>query len=181
MVRSGVAWHGFHGKAGRGEVWPGLVRQGMGFMEKFMKIVRFIDGRLATRPGANHPSPSHWEALRQERREVQRGSTGEVYCGTCWRTEAQHGGFDLHHRHYDSFGQEAVEDVILICRSCHDAITSRIRGERYALGDRSLEVVETVTPEIHRPTIQRITVEIEATVDQEVPRFRPNMRRGAVY
>ena len=139
-----------------------------------MKIVRHIDGHLVMRPGRDHPNPNYWTALKDTRREAQRGSDGRIYCGCCWRTEDAH-PFDLHHRHYDSFGNEALEDVILLCRSCHAAITSRIREERFALGDRSFGVAEeVVSAPVFRPVAVTVKVEVTEASNVEAPCFRPN-------
>ena len=80
---------------------------------------------------------------------------------------------DLHHRHYNTFGAEALHDVVMLCRSCHEAITSRIRDERYAMGDRSMTTalrpnhVPPEKPDMARPQI----VEFRAEIFEA--RFRP--------
>jgi hypothetical protein len=137
-----------------------------------VKVVRYIDGRLAMRPAKDHPNAAAWAALKEQRRIVQTEG-GKVHCGCCWRTEDKH-PLDLHHRTYDRFGEEQLSDVILLCRSCHTAITSRIREERYALGDRSLGSEETVsTVAAFRPSLKVVTVENSREESVAPPRFRP--------
>ena len=102
------------------------------------KFVSRSGGFVIKRPAQNHPHPAHWEQLRAERRSMQIFD-GAVRCGTCWEAEGDV-RLDLHHRHYSRFGCEQIEDVILLCASCHDGITNSIRSRRFALGDRSISV-----------------------------------------
>jgi hypothetical protein len=144
------------------------------------KVIRRISGHLVMRPAQNHPHPSRWEELRVIARDRQRGADGQVHCGTCWRIESDF-GFDLHHRHYNNFGNEDPDDLILLCRQCHEAITARIRSERYALGDRSDELVaelltETKEGERYRPKPRTIVIEDETEQKTEV-RVRPTFKR----
>jgi hypothetical protein len=108
------------------------------------KVVRYIDGHLVMRPSKNHPDPNRWAALKEACRTMQRIPEG-VKCATCWVVESENYGLDLHHRHYDNFGNENMSDVVLICRLCHEAITQRIRAARFAAGDRSGEVMVDFT------------------------------------
>jgi hypothetical protein len=135
------------------------------------------------RPQVNHPNQSHWDALKNERRRTQKSPDGDVYCGACWRTEREHGVFDLHHRHYDTFGNEALHDVVLLCRSCHDAITSRIRAERFALGDRSEDVlaVQEVATDRFRPTLRKVAVSHISQQAEQAPRYRPTPRQNTEF
>jgi len=82
-----------------------------------------INGRRAVRPGKSQKNPAHFEQLREQCRARQTGEGGLVYCGTCAETD----GLEFHHRHYDNWGKEKLEDMVLLCRYCHEAITSRIR------------------------------------------------------
>ena len=139
-----------------------------------MKIIRYIDSNLVMRPAKDHPTPPQWQELKQARREVQTVD-GEVHCGTCWRTEGEY-PFDLHHRHYNNFGNEHIEDVVLLCRACHEHITSRIREERFGLGDRSIGIVEEVAPpSTFRPDIRHATVSSTVTNVSQSPRYRPTI------
>lgn len=130
-------------------------------------IIRRIDGHVVMRPAEKHPDCDHWISLRAQRLAHQNG-----YCSTCWRHESAH-PMDLHHRHYNTFGQETLHCVVILCRSCHEAITSRIRSERFALGDRSLETnlrpghIPPQKPDVAQPQIVEFRAEIYEA------RFRP--------
>ncbi len=59
---------------------------------------------------------------------------------------------EVHHKTYENFNEEKLEDLVLVCRRCHDFITSQIRGLRYfANADPKLDDTEksqlTVPPE----------------------------------
>lgn len=62
--------------------------------------------------------------------DIQTLSSTVVECNACPSVESEENKFDLHHRHYDNFGNESLSDVTLLCRRCHDAISVRIWDER---------------------------------------------------
>lgn len=102
-----------------------------------LKRVREIDGHLVLRPAKSHPNPDHWFQLRNLK------ALQQMYqCGTCWRSSEEY-DMELHHRHYDTWGEETINDVIMLCKSCHDGITESIRSRRRALGDQTLKKVLT--------------------------------------
>ena len=39
---------------------------------------------------------------------------------------------DVHHRNYDRFGRERVEDLTTLCRECHVVVTDALRRRRNA-------------------------------------------------
>jgi len=39
---------------------------------------------------------------------------------------------EVHHKTYERYGEEIGEDLITVCRRCHDFLTSYIRGLRYS-------------------------------------------------
>ena len=82
---------------------------------------RTINGKKALRPGAAHPDPAHWEALRASKLAEQGNA-----CACCPNDAASY-PLELHHRHYENWGKEQPEDVVILCRLCHDYITSRFR------------------------------------------------------
>ena len=49
-------------------------------------------------------------------------------CRTCGATEE----LEVHHASYHHLGDEPLEDLITLCRVCHEAITCSIRERRYA-------------------------------------------------
>lgn len=128
------------------------------------------------RPRASTPNPQQWAELKEARRALQKDKHGNVCCGTCWRIEGEQYAFDLHHRHYDNFGNEQIEDLVLLCRSCHEAITSRIRSERYAMGDKSVEMPQPVEEwgNRFRPSISAVETKGDTKpAATGVVRFRP--------
>ena len=142
------------------------------------KIVRVskVDGVAIKRPTGKQPNPEHWAILQQRRREIQ-NVDGKVHCGTCDDIEGGAFRFELHHRHYDNFGNERIEDVILLCVPCHEAITARIRSKRYAAGDMSIEheIKEQSTPR-YLPKPRQINVTPEQKEEPARSSFRPASR-----
>jgi hypothetical protein len=59
---------------------------------------------------ANHPNLAHWWRLKDEVKYRCRG-----LCEYCLVRD----GYDLHHRHYRTWGHERPEDVMLVCGLCH--------------------------------------------------------------
>ena len=51
---------------------------------------------------------------------------------------------EVHHRHYRNFENEPLEDLISICRECHDAITAVHRRRRYSVKQLPKNVFEDV-------------------------------------
>jgi 5-methylcytosine-specific restriction endonuclease McrA len=41
-----------------------------------------------------------------------------VACGGCWTLRHS----DLHHRKYDQLGRERLDDLIPLCRACHERV-----------------------------------------------------------
>ena len=93
---------------------------------------------ITKRPALEHPNPVYWAILRKIVIEEQNNR-----CATCWNT-GEDVQLDLHHRHYNNFGSESREDVVILCRLCHDSITSSIRSRRY--GEKEMIVTATVSP-----------------------------------
>jgi hypothetical protein len=114
--------------------------------------VNIIDGHRVTRPAKYHPDPEHWFALREFVMEKQSN-----HCGVCWRSGDDY-KMELHHRHYDTWGNEGLEDVVLLCVSCHDAITSTIRSRRMAKGDQTIKKTPArkVVAKVSRPRRKKV-------------------------
>jgi 5-methylcytosine-specific restriction endonuclease McrA len=49
-------------------------------------------------------------------------------CGLCPATEQ----LEAHHRTYDNLGDERDGDLTVLCRECHEVVTSMLRARRYA-------------------------------------------------
>ena len=144
-------------------------------MTKKLRVVRHVDGRLVMRPSKNHPNPQHWDALRMAVRLAQNNE-----CGVCWRNGNDY-TLELHHRHYETFGDETVSDVIMLCTSCHEAITSVIRNRRRALGDQTLEVLECeAKEELVRPKTRQAVMPKIQPEKLEIRSSRPAIRGNAI-
>ena len=138
-----------------------------------LKRVREIDGHLVLRPAKSHPNPDHWDALRIFIRATQGNS-----CKVCWRNGDDY-TLELHHRHYDTWGNESPNDVAMLCVSCHDAITEVIRNRRRALGDQTLKKIsgrETKPKRSPRPKKRKVkvpkTVPVKAIAISKRPKIR---------
>jgi hypothetical protein len=71
------------------------------------------DGTLPLRYGRwRHPDPQHWHDVRRE-----------ALVRDCWRCVACNAPepLEVHHRTYQRWGREEVEDVYTLCRDCHAA------------------------------------------------------------
>lgn len=73
-----------------------------------------------------HLASPNWRLKRQARLEIDRHRCQTcLHDGSQWRLE-------VHHRTYDRLGDEDVlRDLITLCSSCHEAVTSVIRQRRY--------------------------------------------------
>lgn len=148
---------------------------------------RTINGRRALRPSANHPNPGHWDSLRALKLEEQ----GQA-CACCPNNMQSGYQLELHHRHYENWGKERPEDVVILCSLCHDYITSRFRFlDEYsietgalppprpglpAIDIRPAEQLRAAQP-VERPGLpvdQKSTIQtMQAPGTSKVPRSRP--------
>lgn len=85
------------------------------------------DGHRICRPSSQHPNPKHWSAIR--RAALERDCHA---CRTCWKTEKDGYALECHHRHYDNWGAEHLDDVIMLCIRCHDLHTNDVRLARFS-------------------------------------------------
>ena len=86
------------------------------------------------RPQGAHPNQDHWISIRLERLKF----AGHK-CEACNLGNDEGVSLECHHRHYETFGDESLTDVLILCRECHEEITSLImrRRERYLKRYRS--------------------------------------------
>ena len=78
---------------------------------------------LGPRPALHHPDPRHWRSIQIAAHARDRG------CRLC----GADAGLEVHHRTYARWGCEQLDDVTVLCRSCHDLFTGaqmRRRDER---------------------------------------------------
>lgn len=97
-----------------------------------------------------------------------------------------HPGEEVHHRTYARFGHEDLDDLITLCRECHDAITTIVRRQRHQrrkLSTTDHQRISTIV-EIERQQMQitftdvlrRIPLIMERTMHgvsiPEIPTYR---------
>ena len=142
-----------------------------------IKRISVVDGNVIKRPANKQHNPDNWVQLQKARRGLQT-QDGSVYCGTCDEVEGGQHRFELHHRRYNNFGNEPLHDVILLCKPCHNAITSRIRSKRFAAGDMRVEVEfsEPMVEQRYKPQTRQIIVTVEQKAESGKPAFRPTSR-----
>jgi hypothetical protein len=122
---------------------------------------RTINGKRAMRPAGNHPNPTHWEALR-----AQKLVEHDNACACCPNDVASGYQLELHHRHYENWGCEKPEDVVILCSLCHEHITSRFRF----LDDYQVEATSMAPP---RPELPSVTLRPPAELRGANPVPRP--------
>ena len=127
---------------------------------------RTINGRQAIRPTSPHPDLGHWEVLRAQKLAEQGNA-----CAACPNDASSGYQLELHHRHYENWGKEKPEDVVILCSLCHEYITSRFRfTDEY--------VVEAGVYAPPRPGLPPVEVHPEAAPALPVNRApRPGGRR----
>lgn len=108
------------------------------------------DGHRIARPSINHPDPRHWNLIRIAALMRDRHA-----CRTCWRTESDGYALECHHRHYDNWGAENLEDVVILCVRCHDLHTSDVRLARYAASSVAQVRATFGLPETYVPCLRK--------------------------
>ncbi len=141
-----------------------------------LKRVNKIEGHLVTRPAKDHPDLAYWFALRNLKVIDQ-----DYQCATCWRSSEDY-SMELHHRHYDNWGQERLEDVALLCVSCHDAITNTIRSRRRALGDQTLSTIISEPKPVRskRPKTRKVKNPRAVKAKKVVKSRKPKIKKRVV-
>lgn len=79
---------------------------------------------------------------------------------------------EVHHKTYERYNNEDPDDLITVCKSCHDVITNYVRRLRY--GDCEYE---TETIEIEKPKLIRI----ERIIRHEENDSQDNRNRPAYH
>ena len=70
-----------------------------------------------------HLHSAAWREIRQRALEA----AGHC-CQLCPATE----DLEAHHRTYENLGDERDGDLTVLCRECHEVVTSMLRARRYA-------------------------------------------------
>jgi len=64
-----------------------------------------------------------WKDIQQRSYERVKEELGFFGCEQCRRKFGKEiGGPDCHHKHYRNFGNEELDDIMVVCRDCHDDI-----------------------------------------------------------
>jgi hypothetical protein len=130
---------------------------------------------IGPRPAGDHPNPGHWERIRAA--ALARDGT----CRLC-RDARQ---LECHHNTYDRWGREELDDVIIICRGCHDLVTGaqmRIRDQRreMPLERITVRIERVLVPSAVMPDPVRETITVERLVLPETAPPPPPTRQAAV-
>jgi 5-methylcytosine-specific restriction endonuclease McrA len=70
-----------------------------------------------------HLHSAAWRAIRQRAL-----AAADHRCLLCAVTEE----LEAHHRTYDNLGDERDGDLTVLCRECHEVVTSMLRARKYA-------------------------------------------------
>jgi hypothetical protein len=101
---------------------------------------------------------SEWKAKRQSVLER------DQYRCQVW---FEHHGEEVHHRSYLHLGDEPLEDLVTLCRECHEAITNIVRKARHQ--ERRMKTVDHQRIGIIVQIERKITAPILADVLRYLP------------
>jgi 5-methylcytosine-specific restriction endonuclease McrA len=70
-----------------------------------------------------------------------------------------HRATQVHHKSYEHFGHEPMSDLMSLCDTCHTALTTSIRAQRYRARKLRVQAIQRVTPTILRDVrVQVLTI-----------------------
>ena len=75
---------------------------------------------------------------------------------------------EVHHKTYDRYGDEIGEDLITVCRRCHDFLTSYIRGLRYSRRSETI-IEDNVESGLPVKTLEKYDEDPEVSFDGNQP------------
>lgn len=104
-----------------------------------------------------HYSSSYWRAIRE-----QCLARDDYRCRLCNSPDA----LQAHHRTYERFGKEELNDLTTLCESCHDVVTDHQRRQRYTTREL-LPVQEVPVPmvvHVFGSSYQEIAVETDCEI-----------------
>ncbi len=78
--------------------------------------------RYASMRRGTYFATRRWQGKRVKTRKRAGGKC--QLCGKIWQPGEP---FDTHHNTYDHWGNEPPEDLIFVCRNCHEVITFQIQ------------------------------------------------------
>jgi 1-aminocyclopropane-1-carboxylate deaminase/D-cysteine desulfhydrase-like pyridoxal-dependent ACC family enzyme len=116
----------------------------------------------------NYINSLEWQAKAAQRKAL------DLYtCQTCGATER----LEVHHKHYRTLGNESMDDLITLCRDCHEAITTSIRERKYRKNRKHINTqVERITPIIEG--VNHELAEIELQDYGSVPTYHAQRATG---
>ena len=110
-----------------------------------------------------------WQAKRRERIELDHHT-----CQICCRQDQP---LEVHHRSYRNLGNEEMDDLITVCRTCHKAITAIERGLKELNYEHDVHYAEEYTRIYKRALAFEVVQLIMDTVVDELKDF-PELRNA---
>lgn len=101
------------------------------------------------RPHGPHPDDRHWREIRQQ--ALDRDGHQCRCCGA--QEDDIFPGYgkvrlEAHHRHYQRWGKELLDDVTVLCKECHRAITDRFMFWRDRARVINARGIDATRPEV---------------------------------
>jgi len=84
----------------------------------------------------NYLQSEHWKRIKQAYMISNRPKE-------CWCCKTKDQPLDLHHLHYQNVGNEQLEDLELLCRTCH-AEVHRVTDGLFCVRDHIVKAMEIV-------------------------------------
>lgn len=78
-----------------------------------------------------HAKKRHLRNQQTDRYRALRAARLQIAGARCEECGANH-ALQLHHRHYNTLGREEIDDVVILCDSCHERETRRMAARRRA-------------------------------------------------
>jgi hypothetical protein len=88
----------------------------------------------------------------------------------------QHVATEVHHTTYAHLGHEPLEDLLSLCRACHQAITTVLRRERHRARRLHLQATTRLTP--LRTASEHTTIPQPVTIARVTPLPRSDENDG---
>lgn len=84
---------------------------------------------------------------------------------------------EAHHKTYERYGNEEAEDLIVVCRRCHDFLTSYIRGLRYSRRSETI-IEDNVESGLPVKTLEKYSGNPDVSFDGDQPANMPQWAIG---
>ena len=107
-----------------------------------------------------------WRRRRALKLMLAGGLSGRVQCELCkmpWSVRS----VDVHHKSYAHFGAEAMDELSILCRTCHDCVKeielAMFGGEVESISDVLLKTLAFIDPRlIEQPNPPVVAVSVDA-------------------